>query len=47
MTYGGDYGSSDDWKLSYDWFDNGEAADFMIVDTVSGILLIVPQTSES
>ena len=47
MTYWGDSGGSDYWGLLSDWFDNGEAADFMIVDTVSGILLIVPQTSES
>ena len=35
IKYGGEYGSSDDWKLSSDWFDNGEAAYFMIVDTGS------------
>ena len=42
MTYGGESGSSDDWELSSDWFDNGEAEGFIIVDTGSGILLMVP-----
>ena len=44
MTYEGDSGSSDDWELLSDWFDKGEAADFMIVETGSGILLMVPLT---
>ena len=47
ITYGGDSGSFDYWKLLYDWFDNVEASDFVIVDTGSGILLMVPQTRES
>ena len=47
MTYGGDSRSSDDWDLLSDWSDNVEAAGFMIVETGSGILLMVPQTSES
>ena len=42
MTYGGDSGSYNGWKLLSDWSDNGEVADFMIVETGSGILLIVP-----
>ena len=42
MTYGGDSGSSDDWELPSDWSDNGESPDFMIVETGSGILLMVP-----
>ena len=47
ITYGGDSGSSYYWELSSGWFDNGEAVYFMIVDTGSGILLIVPQTRKS
>ena len=47
ITYGGDSESSDYWDLSYDGFDNGEAKDFMIVETGSGILSMVPQTRES
>ena len=42
MSYGVESGSSDDMELSSDWFGNGEAADFIIVETGSGILLIVP-----
>ena len=42
MAYGGDSGSSDDMELLSDWFGNGEAEDFMIVDTGSGMLLMVP-----
>ena len=38
LTYGGDSGSSDGWELSSDWFYNGEAADFVIVDTGIGVL---------
>ena len=40
MTYGGDSGSFDYWELQFNWSDNGELADFMIVDTRSGILLM-------
>ena len=47
MTYGGEFGSSDDMKLSSDWFGNGEASDFMIFETGSGILLMVPRASTS
>ena len=47
MTYGGEFGSSDDMKLSSDWFGNGEAADFIIVETGSGIFLMFPQSSAS
>ena len=47
ITYGGDSGSSDCWGLLSDWFDKSEAAYFMILDTGSGILLMVSQTSES
>ena len=41
MTYGGDSGSSDDWELSSDGFDNSEAAYFIIDETGSGILFMV------
>ena len=44
ITYGGDSGSSNDWELSYDWFNKGKPSDFMIVETGSVILLMVPQT---
>ena len=47
MTYGGEFGSSDDMKLSSDWFGNGEASDFMIFETGSGILLMAPRTRKS
>ena len=47
MTYGGDSRSSDDWDLLSDWSDNVEAAGFMIVETGSGILLMVPSTRKS
>ena len=47
ITYGGESISSDYWELSSDEFDNDEAADFIIVETGSGILLMVPQTRES
>ena len=47
MTYGGDSGSSDDWQMFSDWFDKGEAADFIIFDTGSGTLLMMPRTRES
>ena len=47
MSYGVESGSSDDMELSSDWFGNGEAADFIIVETGSGILLIVPWVSAS
>ena len=47
MNYGGDYVSSDYWEMLSDQFDNVEAADVMIVETGSGMLLMVPQTSES
>ena len=46
MTYWGDSGGSDYWGLLSDWFDNGEAVDFMIVGAGSGILLMVPRTSK-
>ena len=46
MEYGGDYGSSDYWELLYDWFDKGELAGFMIFETGSGLLLMVPLFSE-
>ena len=45
MTYIGDSGSSDDMELLSDWFGNGEAVDFIIVETGSGILLMVPRVS--
>ena len=41
MTYGGYSGSYYDWEMLYDWFYNVEAADFTIVETGSGILLMV------
>ena len=41
MTYGGDSGSSDDWEISSDVFDNIEAAYFIIAETGSGILFMV------
>ena len=44
ITNGGDSGSSDDWELLSYWFDKVEVADFMIFETRSGILLMVPQT---
>ena len=47
ITYGGESGGYDDWYLSSNGFDNGEAKDFMIVETGSGILSMVPQTRES
>ena len=47
IAYGVEYVSSDYWELLSDWFDNVKVADFMIVETGSGILLMVPQTSES
>ena len=47
MTYIGEYGSSDDMDLLSDWFGNGEAVDFIIVETGSGILLVVPRVSAS
>ena len=45
MTYGGDSRSSDYWDLSSDGFDNGEAEYFIIVETGSGILSMLHQTS--
>ena len=42
MEYWGDSVSSDNWELSSDWFDKGVAEYFMIVETGSGILLMVP-----
>ena len=47
IKYGGDSRSSDDWELLSDRFDNCEVADFMIVETGSGILLMVPRTRKS
>ena len=47
MTYSGDSGSYDDMELLSDWFGNVEAADFIIVETGSGILLMVPRVSAS
>ena len=47
MAYGGDYVSYDDWEISSDWFDNGEVEDFIIFETGSEILLMVPQTRKS
>ena len=47
MTYIGDSGSSDDMELLSDWFGNGEAVDFIIVENGSGILLMVPRVSAS
>ena len=47
MIYCGDSGSSDDMEFSSDWFGNGEAADFRICDTGSGIFLMFPQSSAS
>ena len=38
ISYGGDSRGSDAWDLSSDGFDNGEAADFIIVETGGGIL---------
>ena len=46
ITYVYDSGSSDDLDLLSDLSDNGEATDFMIVETGSGILLMVHQTSK-
>ena len=47
MTYGGDYGSSDDQKLLSYCSDNGEAEDFILFQTESAMLLMVPRTRES
>ena len=44
--YGGDSGSSYYWELLSDGFDNGEAENFMIVETGSGILLMVTRTNK-
>ena len=33
--------------MSSDWFDNGEALDFMVGETGSEILLVVNRTIES
>ena len=41
ITYGGDSGSSDDWELLSDGFDNSEAEYFIIAETGSGILFMV------
>ena len=46
MKYGGDSGSSDDWDMSSDWFDDFEGANFIIFDTGSGIFLMVPQSGK-
>ena len=46
IIYGGNSGSSDDWELLSDFFDNGEAEDFTVFDTGGEILLMVPQTSK-
>ena len=45
MTYDGDSGSFLDMELSSDWFGDGDAANFRIGDTGSGILLMVPRDS--
>ena len=47
ITYGGEFGSSDYMELLSDWFGNGEAADFIIVETGSGIFLMMPQDISS
>ena len=47
MAYGGDSGNSDDMKLLSNWFGNGKVEDFFIVETGSGILMIVPRASTS
>ena len=46
MTYGGESGMSDYWELSLEVLDGGDAADWIIDDAESGILLMIPQTSE-
>ena len=46
MAYGGESGISDDLELSSEVLDSGNAADWMICDTRSGILLMVPITSK-
>ena len=47
IIYGGDSERYDDWELSYDGFDNSKEGYFMIGETGSGILLMVPRTRES
>ena len=47
MTYVGDSGSYDDIELLSKWFGNGEASGFMIVETGSGMLLMVPRACAS
>ena len=46
MVYGGEFGMSDDLELSSKVLDGGDAADWMIRDSKSGILLMVRITSK-
>ena len=45
MTYGGNYVSSVDMEISYDWFGYGEAECFRIFDTGNGMLLMAHRYS--